>query len=505
MSFKIGQSSNCFIPGCSTGYNSDRKKKKAEGKKVASIFRPPRGYVEIWKEAVGRTDKELSSKSGICELHFTPECIDRFYTTQLFPDGTVFKLARGKPALKVGSIPSIFPNPEPSAKSTFRKRGKAFAVANNPKNVTKYISTDQSPTPIVPENVDRSVLPNQKHLLEASSEKNLSVTVIKEEIDFEDDSLSLNREPTGKNLTPKILENSAMNASINHTNLPDYVEANYPNVNALNSDESHFDVILTNVDTAPTSISDIPVVEAVPPTLKEIAVLTICPSHEQFLNKTAENRTAQEILQCSIEHSVGEENAFDIPIQADRVKGFCFNDLRDHFKEIEMPNQWWGVTSHCDFIGFVKWGDNYTVDRKVIINEKLDVKVFFKDKEVDPMVDVPTSIENISDILKRIDSYGICAGATELVTCLIMLPPLLTAAGRQRYLCDVCRDHRKRKCNQNWYHNTAKKFKKEKIDWRQKFSNERRKNLRYQKKVDHLKRRLEIEKNCTAAALEFMN
>lgn len=37
----MGKANKCFVPGCKTGYKTDKDKCKAEGVKVSSLFKPP--------------------------------------------------------------------------------------------------------------------------------------------------------------------------------------------------------------------------------------------------------------------------------------------------------------------------------------------------------------------------------------------------------------------------------------------------------------------------------
>lgn len=57
----------------------------------------------------------------VCEIHFQSECVDRTYKT-VMPDGTLFVLERGRPLLKSGSIPTLFPNLPKYLSSTIKKR-----------------------------------------------------------------------------------------------------------------------------------------------------------------------------------------------------------------------------------------------------------------------------------------------------------------------------------------------------------------------------------------------
>ena len=66
--------------------------------------------LEKWRNAVPRKDRLLETTDVICEKHFEESCIDR----QIFlknADGSVLQvIQRQRPKLKVGAVPTIFPN-----------------------------------------------------------------------------------------------------------------------------------------------------------------------------------------------------------------------------------------------------------------------------------------------------------------------------------------------------------------------------------------------------------
>lgn len=74
------------------------------------LFFQDQEELKKWLKAIQTTGKQFFKKGDkVCELHFTKDSITRHYET-LLPDGTVWRIEKGKPQLKKGSIP-IFPNP----------------------------------------------------------------------------------------------------------------------------------------------------------------------------------------------------------------------------------------------------------------------------------------------------------------------------------------------------------------------------------------------------------
>lgn len=72
----------CYVPMCTSGYRTNKRK--------VSIFAPPKEKIADWSRAIGRKDRELTTRDGVCELHFLPKQILRelktdTYTVSMFP------------------------------------------------------------------------------------------------------------------------------------------------------------------------------------------------------------------------------------------------------------------------------------------------------------------------------------------------------------------------------------------------------------------------------------
>lgn len=101
-SAKRKKQSHCFVPGCTTGYKSNKNK--------LSLFLVPKDLSirEDWRKAIPRADKVLDETCCVCETHFEPNFIERHYRHVI--DGKEVLTPRGKPLLKNDAIPTIFPN-----------------------------------------------------------------------------------------------------------------------------------------------------------------------------------------------------------------------------------------------------------------------------------------------------------------------------------------------------------------------------------------------------------
>src|SRR5260221_9701593 len=98
----MSRTSKCFVPGCNTGYNSVRNKKKL------SLFKPPAHKLLVWNNAILRLDKTLTVNDRVCELHFPTQFIIREDT---FNIGTeIVTLKRIRPKLHPDAVPVLFPS-----------------------------------------------------------------------------------------------------------------------------------------------------------------------------------------------------------------------------------------------------------------------------------------------------------------------------------------------------------------------------------------------------------
>ncbi|KAH8010244.1 hypothetical protein HPB51_026296 [Rhipicephalus microplus] len=73
----------CFVTGCRSGYDS--KKSAAEKR---HFFKPPADEVrlQLWRRAIPRSDKELTSSCTVCDLHFREEDIAKDYVHHVHGD-----------------------------------------------------------------------------------------------------------------------------------------------------------------------------------------------------------------------------------------------------------------------------------------------------------------------------------------------------------------------------------------------------------------------------------
>lgn len=84
----------CFVPNCNP-------------KKKVSFFRARNlETLEKWQYAIGRSDRDMTLSDQVCEQHFDKDNIVRYFEHKL-KDGTLYRLARGRPCLKPGTVPTI--------------------------------------------------------------------------------------------------------------------------------------------------------------------------------------------------------------------------------------------------------------------------------------------------------------------------------------------------------------------------------------------------------------
>lgn len=105
---KRGRQTHCFAPGCKSGKNSRRR--DPDGRHH-SLFRMPRNeeMFRRWQRYVPpRSDgKKLKPESALCERHFDPQFIMRYF--EHYIQGDVVRIPRGKPILTKDAVPTVFP------------------------------------------------------------------------------------------------------------------------------------------------------------------------------------------------------------------------------------------------------------------------------------------------------------------------------------------------------------------------------------------------------------
>ncbi|CAN8009045.1 unnamed protein product [Ixodes pacificus] len=99
------QCRHCFVPGCTTGYVSVRKKERK-----ASLFAVPDDDErrQVWQRSMPQADKPLAKNSVVCEAHFDERFIVRNYTHVI--NCETVEIPRGRPYLTADAIPTLFPN-----------------------------------------------------------------------------------------------------------------------------------------------------------------------------------------------------------------------------------------------------------------------------------------------------------------------------------------------------------------------------------------------------------
>ncbi|KAH6932452.1 hypothetical protein HPB50_006053 [Hyalomma asiaticum] len=94
--------SHRFVPGCTTGYKSSKKKHALFGVvKDEALFAQ-------WRRAIPRADKLLQENSAVCELHFDERYISRHFEHTV--NGDIVRIERARPLLLPGAVPTQFPN-----------------------------------------------------------------------------------------------------------------------------------------------------------------------------------------------------------------------------------------------------------------------------------------------------------------------------------------------------------------------------------------------------------
>lgn len=106
---KLVRQNHCFAPGCKSGQNLRRAKVPSDRR--FSLFRVPRDeqMFRRWQRYMPpRPDgKKLMRNSTVCERHFDPQFIVRYYEHIINKE--VVRIERGVPALTPDAVPTNFP------------------------------------------------------------------------------------------------------------------------------------------------------------------------------------------------------------------------------------------------------------------------------------------------------------------------------------------------------------------------------------------------------------
>nr|XP_042911894.1 uncharacterized protein LOC107446497 [Parasteatoda tepidariorum] len=301
----------CFVPGCKTGYVSERRKSA----RTFSLFKSPKdpAVFEIWKRSIPRADKKLRNVDFVCAKHFKEDDIERFYETKM-PDGSIFRLKRGMPRLKPSAIPCLFPD-IPGHSSYKPKEFKSPKTKKKKLKKTRLTKT-VSPSSLSPLKKQKfGKLKTSLSEEETKQKKESSIQLGKENILFE----GIVFHPIAQNLPVQqtmFLREDAEN-EMNFTPLQNC---------SINDSES-------------STVDDLE---------KEHSVPSL---YEVILNES----------NVIIPKSVVEEQ-------------FSFNFLKINVNMIDTLNSWWKVNVLDDFISFIRWMPDYTVERKIVITRDLAVK-----------------------------------------------------------------------------------------------------------------------------------
>ncbi|KAH6919924.1 hypothetical protein HPB50_029086 [Hyalomma asiaticum] len=120
----------CYVPGCTSGYRKDASSSDRH------FFYAPSdlGLRSAWNRAIPRADKELTTKSRVCDLHFHEQDILKTYVHVI--DGKTIEIPRGKWSLAKDAVAKVFPNlPAYLSKPPAKKRKPR-------REITKQTSTE---------------------------------------------------------------------------------------------------------------------------------------------------------------------------------------------------------------------------------------------------------------------------------------------------------------------------------------------------------------------------
>lgn len=152
----------CFVPGCTSGYSSNKNNTDRH------FFSAPKDATlrSLWNKAIPRADKELSTKSKVCDCHFHEQDIDKWYVHTI--NGNTVQTPRGKWSLVDGAIPSVFPNlpaylSKPPPKKRKRREGIPGAGRKNADEGDSAQDAGCSPC-FAAENVQEITVPDMKNV-----------------------------------------------------------------------------------------------------------------------------------------------------------------------------------------------------------------------------------------------------------------------------------------------------------------------------------------------------
>lgn len=101
---------HCFAPGCKSGQNLRRPRRPSDPPRM-SLFGVPRNeqmFLRWQRYMPPRKDgKKLMRNSAVCERHFDPQFIVRYYEHIINKE--VVRIERGFPGLTPDAVPTIFP------------------------------------------------------------------------------------------------------------------------------------------------------------------------------------------------------------------------------------------------------------------------------------------------------------------------------------------------------------------------------------------------------------
>ena len=162
----MSRNSHCFVPGCSVGYSRQGKATKED---KYSLFQPPADKLSQWSKAIPRSDRQLTVRDRVCELHFMPHHIIRDEKITVGSDTVV--IPRIRPKLSEDANPCNFPNLPKYLSRLSKPLRRVIAKHNVQSDITQHnndsefrsTSNDQS---VTESPVSFSELKEDKHILE---------------------------------------------------------------------------------------------------------------------------------------------------------------------------------------------------------------------------------------------------------------------------------------------------------------------------------------------------